>query len=175
MGTFVLGTLKIEKDKSGNYWIAEYSKERPGVSKISLTNDTLRVFGEMIDSLVDLDRSDWKLKKDIYIAFIGHLGRWVSSWRDPLLDLVIKAWEAHDLGVECWPEGSKICIGSISVIEAMQNTLCLLDNDTFRAALGGNYEQLSETDIEELKHLLYELASAVIKAHRMECKTQNVD
>ena len=173
MNSFGLSKLKIEKDKSGNYWIAEFSEKSANCSIQQTREDTFKVMGEIASSLVALDCSDWKLKNDIYLAFIGLLGRWVHCWRAPMKDMAIKAIECDEFGVEFSPERSKVCVGNIRVIESMQNTLSLVTNDAFRKALGGRYEQLPEKDIEELKHLLYELSSAVIRAHEMDAKAEN--
>ena len=173
MQGFGLNKLRIERDKSGNYWIAEFSEKSADISFLQTRTNTFKAIGEIASSLAELDCSDWKLKKDIYLAFIGNLGRWVSSWRAPLRDMAIKAIESDELGSDFRAETLEVCIGSIRVIESMQSTLSVIDNDVFRKALGGKYDQLPEKDIEELKHLLYELSSAVIRAHEMECEATN--
>ncbi len=173
MWSFGLSKLKISKDKSGNYWIAEYSENSAEPLSREVGEKTLQVLGEIAGTLIDLDCSDWKLKKDIYIAFIGLLGRWVSNWREPLIDMVIKAVESDEPGSDFSPESSEVCVGNIRVIETIHSVLSVIDNDVFRKALGGRYEQLPEKDIEELKHLLYELSSAVIRAHEMDAKAEH--
>lgn len=165
-----IAKLKIERDEKGGFWIIELPDQKTDTHP-KAAKDALQIIGEMTTTLDDLHFIDMELKKDIYIAFIGCLGRWVTRWLDPFLDVFMWSNEIKENIADVSNQKRKIYLGSYQVLETIQDVLFILDDDTFRKSLGSKYKSLSDKEIEDLKSLLYELASAVLETKSLNCAT----